>query len=73
MSLTDKYSSVYNLAQQLGCDPLSATDSKPVAGLRAFGRVYASRAYGPRFLSEGCHAALGFAERGPAWIALARQ
>lgn len=43
-------------------DPLSATDSKPVAGLRAFGRVYASRAYGPRFLSEGCHAALGFAD-----------
>lgn len=26
MSLTDKYSSVYNLAQQLGCDPLSATE-----------------------------------------------
>jgi homoserine O-acetyltransferase len=50
------------LEAALLADPLSATDSKPVAGLRAFGRVYASRAYGPRFLVEGCHAALGFAD-----------
>jgi len=48
------------LEAALLADPLSAGDDKPVAGLRAFGRVYASRAYGPRFVSEGHHHALGF-------------
>ncbi len=50
------------LEAALLADPLAAGDGKPVAGLRAFGRVYASRAYGPRFVSGGHHRALGFAD-----------
>jgi len=53
------------LEAALLADPLAHGDGgKPESGLRAFGRVYASRAYGPRFLAEELYRELGFADLG---------
>ncbi|MEE4282294.1 MAG: alpha/beta fold hydrolase, partial [Pseudomonadales bacterium] len=48
------------LKAALLADPHSRNGAKPVDGLRAFARVYASRAYGPRFLRDGLFRQLGF-------------
>ncbi|MCC1495638.1 alpha/beta fold hydrolase [Alcanivorax sp. 1008] len=48
------------LKAALQADPHCSNGAKPVDGLRAFARVYASRAYGPRFLGDGLFRQLGF-------------
>jgi homoserine O-acetyltransferase/O-succinyltransferase len=49
------------LKAALEADPLCRDGATPVAGLRAFARVYASRAYGPGFLRNGLYRQLGLA------------
>lgn len=44
----------------LQADPAWARDERPVAGLRAFGRVYAGWAYSQTFFREGLYRELGF-------------
>lgn len=48
------------LKAALQADPHSRNGTRPVDGLRAFARIYASRAYGPRFLRDGLFQQLGF-------------
>lgn len=48
------------LKAALQADPHWRNGARPVDGLRAFARVYASRAYGPRFLRDGLFQQLGF-------------
>jgi homoserine O-acetyltransferase/O-succinyltransferase len=50
------------LEAALLADPLAHGDDKPERGLRAFGRVYASRAYAPRFVADALYRELGFAD-----------
>lgn len=45
----------------LVADPALKEGAHPQAGLRAFARVYASRAYGPGFWRDQCFRQLGFA------------
>lgn len=48
------------LKAALFADPHSRNGGKPVEGLRAFARVYASRAYSGRFVREQLYRQLGF-------------
>ena len=48
------------LRSALLADSLVDSDSQPVAGLRAFAHVYASRAYSAAFVRQGMYRQLGF-------------
>lgn len=48
------------LRSALLADPLAQSDTQPVAGLRAFAHVYASRAYSAAFVRQGMYQQLGF-------------
>jgi len=51
---------LFGLKAALQADSHSRNGSKPVEGLRAFARIYASRAYSARFVREQLYRQLGF-------------